>query len=604
MKPITHPLIQPIIFILAFLLVGITFITAQPTQDNHPITIPLRFDYYYSYDMIVQALQKLNQTYPHLTQLEVAGKSEEGRNIYCMTINNPKTGDKLDKPGIYVDGNIHGNEIQAAEVGLYLLDYLLGNYGKNAEITQLIDSRCFYVVPTVNPDGRDHFLNDGNTDSSNRSIRIPSDDDRDGLYDEDFPDDLDKDGNICIMRKKDPFGSYKTDPNDPRMLLRVKPGEKGEWTILGEEGIDNDDDGKINEDSEGYLDGNRNWGYDWMPNYVQAGAGNFPFSGSGLKGLAEFIRQRPNICIAWAFHNFGGMYLRGPSTKSQTEYNPLDIKVYDYLGQQAERISPGYRYLISWKDLYSTYGDFSEWMAMTNGAYSFVGELSPQFFERFISYQEKENQKSSDKPSNETEESQNIFKENTELERQRLKFNDHLTQNELFKPWHPFKHPVYGDIEIGGWIKLSTRIPAPFMIKDMVHRNASAVIFSAKHTPNIHLDILDTQPIGQNIYRIRIRLSNSAAMPTMTYHAQSKKLYPMDMLSISGPQVTILAGGILENLYTDEATYKEFRPEIQFLVVPGFGKIDYQFLVSGSGQVNIHYHSRHAGKITRSISLK
>ena len=53
------------------------------------------------------------------------------------------------------------------------------------------------------------------------------------------------------MRRKDPFGQYRTDPEDPRLMVRVKPGEKGEWTLLGDEGIDNDGDGKINEDLPG-----------------------------------------------------------------------------------------------------------------------------------------------------------------------------------------------------------------------------------------------------------------------------------------------------------------------------------------------------------------
>jgi len=99
-----------------------------------------------------------------------------------------------------------------------------------------VDKKCFYIVPVVNPDGRYHFFTDPNNPDSNRSLRIPKDDDRDGLVDEDFPDDLDGDGNICLMRKRDPFGRYKTDPEDPRLMIRIKPGEKGEWTILGEEG--------------------------------------------------------------------------------------------------------------------------------------------------------------------------------------------------------------------------------------------------------------------------------------------------------------------------------------------------------------------------------
>jgi hypothetical protein len=54
------------------------------------------------------------------------------------------------------------------------------------------------------------------------------------------PDDLDGDGNITQMRIKDPNGEYKADPKDPRILVRIEPGEKGEYTLLGSEGIDND----------------------------------------------------------------------------------------------------------------------------------------------------------------------------------------------------------------------------------------------------------------------------------------------------------------------------------------------------------------------------
>ena len=385
---------KPSIVALVVLLCGLILPAAG--EISHPVRIPLSFDFYYTYDMVVEALQALHKAYPRLTRLDLVGRSEEGRPVYCLTVNNPKTGKELNKPGIYVDGNIHGNEIQAGEVALYLLDYLLGAYGQNKEITRLVDSRCFYVVPVVNADGRHHFFADANTPSDNRSLRIPRDDDRDGLVDEDFPDDLDGDGNICQMRKRDPFGKFKADPDDPRLMVRIKPGEKGEWTLLGDEGLDNDGDGKINEDAEGYADGNRNWGFDWMPEYVESGAGDYPFSGAITKALAEFIEQRPNICVGWTFHNSGGMYLRGPSSKAQGEYPRLDVAVYDYLGQQAERITPGYRYMISWKDLYPTYGDSMEWLTMLQGAYGFVGELFQTKTERFANLKEKSEKKKAD----------------------------------------------------------------------------------------------------------------------------------------------------------------------------------------------------------------
>ena len=50
------------------------------------------------------------------------------------------------------------------------------------------------------------------------------------------------------MRRKDPGGGFKVSPEDPRLLVPVKPGEPGEYEVLGLEGIDNDGDGAVNED--------------------------------------------------------------------------------------------------------------------------------------------------------------------------------------------------------------------------------------------------------------------------------------------------------------------------------------------------------------------
>ncbi len=578
-------------------LLMIFFAAALPAQKSE-ISVPLRFDHYYSLEQVYEALMALNKAYPQLTTLEVVGKSDQGRPIYAMTVNNPKTGPSIEKPGVYVDGNMHGNEIQGGEISLYLLDYLLGNYGRNAEVTRLVDRTCFYVVPVVNADGRHYFFADANTASSNRSLRLPTDDDRDGLVDEDFPDDLDGDGNICMMRIKDPFGPYKTDPEDPRLMVRVKPGEKGEWTVLGEEGLDNDGDGRINEDAEGYVDPNRNWGFDWAPPYVQSGSGEYPFSGTGTKALAEWTVTKTNICIGWSFHNFGGMYLRGPSRKGLGEYPPQDVAVLDYIGKQAERIMPGYRYLISWKDLYTTYGDSIEWLTHTMGAYAYVPEVFQAVDESFRGASEKPE---GGAPSGE---GMMAMLSGGVPERERIKFSDDVVQGELYKPWKPLRHPTYGDIEIGGWVKMSSRLGAPFTIKDLVHRNAMAVIFSAKHVPEVTLEVTEVKAMGKNLYRVRTRLANGKAMPSMSHIAQKVNLYPRDMLKVAGAGAKVVAGGLLTDPYHDQVVYRKHRPELQFLVVPGFGKVEHQFLIEGKGEVTLKYESRRAGKLAKTIKLE
>jgi hypothetical protein len=392
---------------------------------------------------------------------------------------------------------------------------------------------------------------------------------------------------------------YRTDPEDPRLMVRVKPGEKGEWTILGMEGIDNDGDGLINEDSEGYVDPNRQWGFDWAPEYVQSGSGEYPFQAVGLKALALWTQTKTNICIGWTFHNFGGMYLRGPSRKGLGEYPPQDVAVYDYIGKQAERITPGYKYLISWKDLYTTYGDSLEWLCQVCGAYGYCGEVFQSESETFKTQSEK-----TVRPPEAGEEGPIGFMMGNEADRERLKYSDNLTQGELYKPWKPFKHPTYGEIEIGGWVKMSSRLSAPFMILDLVHRNAMAVLFSAKHVPEVSLDVTEVKKVDKDLYRVRTRLANDKAMPTMSYQAQKTKLYPKDMLKVSGGNAKVVAGGILVDPYTDRVNYKKYRPEVQFLFVPGFGKAEYQFLVEGKGEITVRYESRHAGTLERKVKLE
>ena len=160
-------------------------------------------------------------------------------------------------------------------------------YNENAFIKQLLKDKTFYIAPTINPDGREYFTSVG---VPPRSGLVPRDNDRDGLLDEDGYDDLNNDKNISQMRRKNPDGNYKEDPKDARRLIRVAPGEKGEYELLGYEGIDNDGDGLVNEDGPGGYDGNRDWGFNWEPNYVQSGADKYPFTFPENQAVRDFTR--------------------------------------------------------------------------------------------------------------------------------------------------------------------------------------------------------------------------------------------------------------------------------------------------------------------------
>ncbi len=576
---------------LLFILILSACLMVQ-AETRTKIEVPLRFDRYYNYEEVVEALKALHAAYPKLTRLDLVGHSEENREIYALTINNPETGNELSKPGVYVDGNIHGNEIQAGEVCLYYANLLLTKYGENEKITKAVDKNAHYILPVVNVDGRARFFRDANTSSSSRSFRIPYDDDHDGLLDEDAPDDLDGDGNICQMRIRDPLGNYKTDPEDSLLMIPVKPGEKGEWTILGEEGIDNDNDGKYNEDSEGYFDANRNWGYNWQPNYVQSGAGNFPLSAKGVKAIAEYVHQRPNIIVNFAFHNSGGMWLRPPATKDE-RIDPRDLESYDLIGKNALKITPGYVYQSS-IDLYATYGDTDSHMYNIEGSFSFVGEL-------FQREQETYRESRENKVTNSGDVFAGMRGGNPEVNREQMNFNRHLGLNELYHSWKPFQHPVYGDIEIGGWVKMSSRLPHPFMLPELAHRNAMVVLYASEQTPEIKMEIMEVKKAGKNLTQVRIRLQNEKGLPSMSANAVNLKIYPQDMLKITG--VKVIASGKVTDIRNNRVDYQEYRPEVIYTSVPGYSHSEYQFLVEGKGEMKISYLSRKAKDLEQTVKL-
>jgi hypothetical protein len=560
--------------------------------------VKLSFDHFYDNAELTQALKSLEKTYPQFVKVQSIGKSVQGRDLWAITLNNSKTGPAERKPGYYVDGNIHGNEIQGAEVSLYLVYYLLKNYGKTALATRLLDERVFYVIPTMNPDSREFFLHQPSDPDSPRSGWVPVDDDRDGAIDEDGPEDLDGDGAITQMRKKDPYGNYKADPKDPRILVRIKPGEKGEYTLLGEEGIDNDGDGRINEDGPGEYDMNRNFGYNWQPNYVQRGAGPYPLSFPEAKAVADFVIAHPNILGSQSFHNNGGMILRGPGAKNMGEMNSADRQVLDYIGKKGESILPGYRYITIYKDMYTVYGGSIDFFSNTLGIFAFSNELDMD---------RAREPKPAPRKAGETEAEASEAREMllSAENRDEMLYQDLVLLGEQYTDWKPYKHPLYGDIEIGGEKKFSSRVPPLFKLAETCHRNAAFVLYHADQLPRLKFDRVKAQKIKDGLFQLDIVVTNATVTPTISALSLQKKIHRVDRFGIEGSAKLVAAGALTDPYLNQTRSYKVFRNA--FLVdsgVPGFGKMEFRLMVEGKGIIQLRYDSLKGGYYQTEVRLE
>ncbi len=525
---------------------------------SHP-KVAIAWNRYYSSQEIEQLAAKLAQAFPQLVQKISIGKSYGGRPLTGLIVTNQKTGSDRCKAAMYIDGNIHSNEIQGAEVALYTAWYLTENYGQVDWITDLVDRKTLYILPTINPDARDYYLEQANSPHSPRSGLMPRDDDGDGLLDEDGPDDLDGDGNIVGMRRRDPNGRWKADPDDPRMMVRCKPDEQGQFTLLGDEGLDNDADGAVNEDGVGYYDSNRNWAWLWQPEYVQDGADYYPFSIPEIRCVAEFVLNHPNIAGAQSYHNSGGIILRGPgSAQDEKLYDRRDLRLYDFLGKLGEEMLPGYEYQILYKDMYTVYGGELDWFYACRGVYCFTNELWSSF-----DYFRKK-----DKDSNWISE-----------QKQTYRFDKLLLFSEGLVDWKPYRHPQYGEVEIGGIKKAWTRTAPSFMLEDMCHRNMAFTLFHAYHLPQLQCDSVHVHKIQADVYQVDMVIKNERALPTRSWYEVEKNLTRPDFISL---QASVIAGFVVKDPFLNIVQEQKYNPErLAIASIPGMETIQVRWLVAG-----------------------
>jgi hypothetical protein len=538
------------------------------TPVGHAPKVEIPWNRLYDLPELYAHMDRLEAAFPNLMRHEVIGTSFEKRELRVYTIVNAATGKDTEKPAMWVDGNVHGNEVQAGEAVMYLASYLLENYGSNPEITKLVDGSAFYLLPSQNPDGRAHWFEDAHNAHSSRTGYQPTDDDNDGKFDEDPADDLDGDGQITQMRKFVPGqGTHRIDPDDPRVLIPVPPndeGRKGDWIYLGEEGIDNDGDGRINEDPKGGYDMNRSWPSMWEPDHVQNGAGPYPLYWPEPKCIARFVLAHPNLAALQSFHNAGGMILRGPGAEPYGEYEREDVRVFDELGRNGERMLPFYKYMVIWKDLYTVYGGFATWGYEGLGVISFTNELwnNEQMFP------------DKSKPAGASGEKDRYF------------FDDKLLSGAGFVDWHPFDHPFYGKIEIGGWRKDTGRVPPTFMIEEMVHRNAMFCIEHARAMPLIVIEDATVSDLGDGLRTVDVTFKNMHAIPTRTAQAAKQKIGEPDAFTISGKNVDVVAGGFrLDRWHPERLELAEREPSrlLRESGIPSRGEVRVRWFVRGKG---------------------
>jgi hypothetical protein len=304
----------------------------------------------------------------------------------------------------------------------------------------------------------------------------PLDDDDDGRLDEDPGEDLDGDGKITNMRK------WNQTAND--------------WDYFTE-GIDNDLDGLYNEDWTGGVDLNRNYPIGWL-NY--SGHGQYPFSEPETATVRDFVSSHPNIATAYETHS-GATCLIYPwaYTGSPTPDNQL----YLALRAKYEGLT-GYMYHF----IGGCHGTSDDWVYGTQSVIDFTMEL---FGEGFY-------------PGG-----------GTQFE---------MDYPEVNVPWQNFSHPQLGDVQIGGSWVFRAYNPPESEIEQWALKVLPMLVDLVEITPQLKITHLEATQISAGLFEVSATISNLGFLDTATLQAlQTGKNKPVNATISFSENVELVGAG-------------------------------------------------------------
>ncbi|MFG0328947.1 MAG: M14 family metallopeptidase [Phycisphaerales bacterium] len=298
---------------------------------------------YRDHEAMTQRVNSIASAHSELVTVESIGASREGRSIWAMTVAGPGDIEPAKRPALLLVANIDGDHLVGSEVALEVVDGLLTRFANGHEAAvQFLNEHTLYVVPRVNPDAAEFYW--APVKDNRRVNTRPVDRDRDRQADEDPPNDLNGDGLITMMRVFDPDdASLRADPADPRLSVSVDrdKGERAEFTLMVE-GVDDDQDGEINEDGPGGVDLNRNF----MHGYEEHGEASGPHQVSEPESLAllEFALARQNIAAVLVYGRHDNLSST-PDGKGSDDagaprnINSDDVGIYRQVGERFKEIT-------------------------------------------------------------------------------------------------------------------------------------------------------------------------------------------------------------------------------------------------------------------------
>ena len=226
---------------------------------------------------------------------------------------------------------------------------------------------------------------------------------------------------------------------------------------------------------------------------------------------------------------------------------------------------PGYKLLTIWKDMYTVWGGELDWWHGEMGCFVYSNELWTPYL---------------------------MFYDSTNTDE--YQFEKLLLFEDSFIPWQKFNHPVYGEIEIGGFSKNFGRMHPGFLLETDAHRNAAFCIYNAYQSPKLIVTDISVKKLSGGLKEVRATVENTRMIPTHSASNLKFSIDPPDYIYLDGGSV--VAGMIVENKDMNINVEQKKNPgRLEVKNIPGYTRINLKWIVKDGNKFTIRVESVKGG---------
>ncbi|WJK41959.1 M14 family zinc carboxypeptidase [Solwaraspora sp. WMMA2056] len=132
----------------------------RATDDVGTLDFPPSDSAYHNYAEMTAAVNQVVADHPSIARKVSIGTSYEGRDLMAVKISD-NVGTDENEPEILFNSQQHAREHLTVEMAIYLLNLFTDSYGSDSRITNIVNNRELWIIPSVNPDGSEYDIATG-----------------------------------------------------------------------------------------------------------------------------------------------------------------------------------------------------------------------------------------------------------------------------------------------------------------------------------------------------------------------------------------------------------------------------------------------------------